>query len=86
MGGKTESVDKGYIKSGVWKCSKSPTGAHHWIELVGTEKLANQGYFVCIHCNDVTRFPTLWGQVNPSIREDMREPVIKLEKGFSGKN
>ncbi|MBA7582178.1 hypothetical protein ES708_24098 [subsurface metagenome] len=20
-----------YLKSGVWKCSKSPTGAHYWI-------------------------------------------------------
>ena len=26
-----EARDKKYIESGVWKCSKSPTGAHHWV-------------------------------------------------------
>lgn len=62
MGGKTELIDKEYIKSGVWKCSESPTGAHHWVELrVG--RLANTGHFYCIYCYDVKKFPIHWEQV-----------------------
>lgn len=69
MGRKVELIDEEYVKSGVWKCLKSPTGAHHWIELVGTEKLSRGGYFLCIHCNDVTKFPTHWEQVSPFINK-----------------
>jgi hypothetical protein len=79
MVGKTIAADEKYVKSGVWKCNKSPTGAHHWIELVGT-KLANQGYFVCVHCGDVTRFPVSWGDVSPytkkAIDEDLIPPAV----------
>lgn len=69
MGRKIELIDKEYIKSGVWKCNESPTGAHHWVELAKTQKLASQGYFVCIHCNDVSKFPIHWEQVNPLSRK-----------------
>jgi hypothetical protein len=36
--------NKEYIDSGVWKCGKSPSGAHHWI--------ISQDYMICKYCND----------------------------------
>lgn len=63
MGGKNLTYEE-YVKSGVWKCDKSPTGAHHWVELKETTKLAKEGYFVCIYCHDVKKFPTNWEQVS----------------------
>lgn len=77
MGRKTESIDREYIKSGVWKCNKSPTGAHHWVEMIETERLASNGYFVCIHCLDVSRFPVHWEQVSPFTKKNIIEGGIK---------
>ena len=53
----TRTVDRLYLEQGRWKCEKSPTGAHHWIEFVGV------GKFRCIYCHAIRRFPTSWGDV-----------------------
>jgi len=34
-----------YVKSGEWRCDKSPTGAHHWIISDGSQR--------CVHCGCV---------------------------------
>jgi len=47
-----------YYESGVWKCDKSPTGAHHWIELTSSNKV--KGMWCCKYCSDVTKFPLTW--------------------------
>ena len=43
--------DKEYIKSNVWKCEKSPTGAHHYVESARTH-----GVFICKWCGEDRRF------------------------------
>lgn len=44
--------DAAYIRSGIWKCEPSPTGAHHWIEV---EK--RNDAFTCKYCGGNVRFP-----------------------------
>lgn len=46
---------KDYIESGVWRCGKSPTGAHHWVEVAIGSK--TRGLFICIWCEDTKKFP-----------------------------
>lgn len=58
MGRKVWLDDEEYYKSGRWKCSKSPTGAHHWVELTSSRKVS--GMWHCKYCNDVTKFPLTW--------------------------
>jgi len=36
--------DRKYIKSGVWQCLWSPTGAHHWI--------IRDGMMWCVYCGE----------------------------------
>lgn len=50
---------KAYLKSEVWKCDESPTGAHHWVEV---EKYATRSLFVCRYCLDPKEFPTIWSR------------------------
>ena len=47
-----------YVVSGIWRCSSSPTGAHHWVEMAEAQKLKRAGVFRCVHCNDVRKFIT----------------------------
>ena len=44
-----------YIRSGVWRCDKSPTGAHHWID--AKVEGAKSGTFVCKYCWEIKVFP-----------------------------
>ena len=82
MGGKTDLAYEKYIKSGKWKCSESPTGAHHWIELrIG--KLANKGHFLCIYCHDVRKFPIEWNQVNP-LSKKKRKLTSEVSEVYMG--
>jgi hypothetical protein len=46
--------DKEYIASGRWKCSKSPTGAHWWIE-----DTSDHGEFECRFCHRRRKFGPL---------------------------
>ncbi len=39
-----------YLKSGVWKCQESPSGAHHWVEKRGASTV--YGVFQCLHCSE----------------------------------
>lgn len=54
MGRKTWLSNKAYLKSDVWKCKDSPTGAHHWIEIKGSKI---SGVFYCKWCGDARKFP-----------------------------
>lgn len=38
-----------YIKSGRWKCTDSPTGAHFWVE--------RDGKFLCKYCGEERPVP-----------------------------
>ena len=38
-------LDKEYLESGIWKCGKSPSGAHWWI---GDES----NWFSCQYCEE----------------------------------
>ena len=49
--------DRDYLKSGNWKCEKSPTGAHRWIEVLD-EETRPIPEFKCKWCRVVRRFPT----------------------------
>ncbi len=42
-----------YVKSGVWKCEKSPTGAHFWTVGPGEH---DQTRMHCTYCGKVKRF------------------------------
>lgn len=48
--------DIGYIESGRWRCPKSPTGAHFWLEAPSMTKV-NSGNFYCKWCLDVKKMP-----------------------------
>ncbi len=62
-----------YLKSDRWKCGKSPTGAHHWVER-GTS-----GIFICKYCMDVAKFPRtfadaikmMYGDKTPNLALDV---------------
>lgn len=45
--------NKEYMESNVWKCEKSPTGAHYWVE-----SLNLHGIFICKWCAKHERFPS----------------------------
>ena len=44
--------DKEYMESNAWKCEKSPTGAHYWVEGLNVH-----GIFTCKWCAQHRRFP-----------------------------
>jgi len=46
-----KGIDSDYIKSGVWKCSQSPTGAHHSIITGGVMK--------CKYCGKESAIPKI---------------------------
>lgn len=54
MGRKTWLKYEAYLKSDVWRCKDSPTGAHHWIEIGGPK---TAGVFYCKWCGDAKKFP-----------------------------
>ena len=45
---------RNYIANGLWKCDKSPTGAHYWIEV---ERDGCYGLFDCKYCHESRLFP-----------------------------
>ena len=59
---------KKYLESNSWRCPDAPidptvelqainnTGAHHWIHLDGTPKIAESRHFQCKYCRDVKKF------------------------------
>jgi len=52
-----ESPYQTYVKSDVWKCKESPSGAYHWVE---NRTLSTDGsVFQCVHCGDERRLTNL---------------------------
>ena len=66
-----------YLKSDVWKCDKSPTGAHHWREI---EKGGSAILFLCKWCLDVKEFPArfAWPKRLPTQRRKGWKILDKL--------
>lgn len=59
-----------YLESGVWKCSLSPTGAHHWI--------GDEVSLTCKYCKKVTEAPVgLPSWVLQTIYHKQRTAVMK---------
>lgn len=55
---KTEGEYEHYLKSDCWRCSESPTGAHHWIRIE-----YDYGYtaiFLCKWCLEPREFPVIF--------------------------
>lgn len=46
-----------YLASDVWKCTDSPTGAHHWIEIQHENGEFHTGLWYCKWCEDIRSFP-----------------------------
>ena len=45
-----ESSYQTYLRSEVWKCKESPSGAHSWVE---NRVLPRGGcFFQCVHCKE----------------------------------
>lgn len=76
--GKVNVVDKGYIESGVWKCDKSPTGAHHWVEIQSDH---TKGLFYCIHCFDVKKFPLTLEEASRVTRKSLHMDLEDIKIG-----
>lgn len=70
---------KEYLASDVWKCDKSPTGAHHWVAMEQSMELKAKGYFRCKHCGDVKQFPT-------TFQSTMENYRISPDEGLTGYN
>ena len=49
----TDAKYTDYVASDAWKCDKSPTGAHHWLE----KDVDGKRIFYCKWCFDVKNFP-----------------------------
>jgi len=45
---------RNYIADGLWKCDKSPTNAHWWIEVT---RNGCYGLFSCKYCHETRLFP-----------------------------
>ncbi len=45
-------IDAEYVMSGRWICHASPTGAHHWVEVLEV----GQGQYACKYCFDNRKF------------------------------
>ena len=71
-------IDKEYVESGVWKCDKSPTGAHHWEELTSDN---TRGLFYCIHCYDVKKFPITWEEAKKATRKCLHMDLDDIKMG-----
>jgi len=57
-----------YLTSDVWRCSNSPTGAHHWVEIqhaVGED--FHTGLWYCKYCMDGKKFPKDWAACNKMV-------------------
>jgi len=47
---------KKYVKGNSWRCSKSPSGAHHWVGMPSLDK-GGYGIYVCKYCDEARRLP-----------------------------
>ncbi|MDD5704151.1 MAG: hypothetical protein PHU23_19125 [Dehalococcoidales bacterium] len=53
--------EKEYIDSGSWKCSQSPSGAHHWI--------IEHNQMTCKHCQNIRQLTnTAFNYIQPQVR------------------
>lgn len=68
-----KSVDmwQSYLKGKSWRCKKSPTKAHHWVE---TTHGGESSIFTCKYCEETRKMRNTWSGV-------MAEVSKKLKKG-----
>lgn len=84
------SVDDRYIRSGVWKCKDSPTGAHHWKQDVDPEsKLTlDEMPFICKYCRGVKYMESFytysrwagWNHSRDDEEEDKHQASVRKSK------
>ncbi len=43
-----ESPHQTYLGSDAWRCQRSPSGAHHWVERSALS--TDSGSYRCVHC------------------------------------
>jgi len=67
-----------YLASDVWKCTDSPTGAHHWIEIQYTDGHLHTGLFYCKWCQDAKNFPVEY-RVYYSLWDSSIKELAELE-------
>ena len=67
-----KNLDKKYEKSGVWKCSDSPTGAHHSKEV---SREGRYGLFVCKYCQHVQKLPLDYEKALGGLYMGTKNPV-----------
>ena len=78
----SEKTYEQYVESGCWRCDKSPTGAHHSIEIKG-------GRFYCKYCFDVEKFITVFNADwkigdNRKRRSKVYKESRKVEGNYKG--
>lgn len=66
-----QSPFQAYLKSDVWKCKESLSGAHHWVENKTLYK--DHNVFKCVDCGEERQFNNFFQ------RNSLRKPVKSLE-------
>ena len=51
------NFDSIYVKTGLWKCQDSPSGAHHWVEMK-----SGTGRYRCKWCGATRYFPRTYSE------------------------
>ena len=54
-GHKLTDKERDYLLAGLWKCSISPTGAHHWMHQMGE-------LWKCKHCESYRAYPARYSE------------------------
>lgn len=63
-----------YLASNVWRCEKSPNGAHYWREIQpNPDGGVHTGIFVCQYCFDSKKMPVYWSRVDPTRKDYLME-------------
>jgi hypothetical protein len=78
---KLNDLHKAYIKGKRWKCpsSKSPTGAHHWVE---SKKGHESSEFTCRYCDEIRKMcNTFSGQMGIVAKKLKKGKVIEYRLG-----
>ena len=66
-------LDKVYLESGIWKCSLSPTGSHHWvIDAKGREQY-------CVYCKETRETPKATGYLSKQVNAEKYQVKTKAE-------
>ena len=74
-------IDKLYIDMEYWKCTKSPTNAHWWVE-----KDYSTGNFQCKYCGKIRWFPWRYDQALSLCKPKALANFIMAEDSYQYRN